>query len=102
KDKTTTLPIKLSGYVNYLAFSPDGRRVLTANGLSPYGPFGHGEERVQFADSREARVWNTATGKPITPPLQHESHADNATISPDGRRVVTASEDTRARVREEA
>jgi hypothetical protein len=56
------------------AFSPDGRRVLTA-GLSG------------------ARVWDAATGQPVTPPLAHQGGAPRAAFSPNGRRVVTAGHD---------
>jgi WD40 repeat protein/serine/threonine protein kinase/tetratricopeptide (TPR) repeat protein len=53
------------------AFSPDGRRVALIGG-------------------HYARVWETATGKPLTPPLRHESWLPFASFSPDGRRLVTA------------
>ena len=45
-----------------------------------------------------ARVWDAATGQPITPPLRHASWLYAAVFSPDGRRVVTASDDHTARV----
>jgi WD40 repeat protein/tetratricopeptide (TPR) repeat protein len=66
--------------VNHAAFSPDGRRLLTAS-----------------AD-KTARVWDATTGQPLTPPLKHEGTVHHAAFSPDGRRVLTASEDQTARL----
>jgi WD40 repeat protein len=61
-------------------FSPDGNHVVTAS-----------------AD-RTARVWDTASGQPLAPPLEHQGAVRSAAFSPDGRRVVTASVDLTARV----
>jgi WD40 repeat protein len=66
--------------VNSAAFSPDGRRVVTAS------------------EDRTAQVWETDTGTPVSGPLQHQNAVNSAAFSPDGRRVVTASRDNTARV----
>ena len=67
--------------INTAAFSPDGRRIVTASG------------------DRTARLWDVETGKPIGEPLKgHEDVVWSAAFSPDGRRIVTASEDDTARL----
>jgi WD40 repeat protein len=43
-------------------------------------------------------VWDAATGKPLTRPLEHQAEVWSAVFSPDGTRVVTASGDKTARV----
>jgi WD40 repeat protein len=45
-----------------------------------------------------ARVWDTKTGNPITPPLQHSEAVLKAVFSPDGNLVATASRDQTARL----
>jgi WD40 repeat protein len=64
--------------VNSVMFSPDGTRLITRC-------------------DRTARVWDTATGAPLTV-LEHDGTVTTAAFSPDGTRVVTASEDGTARV----
>jgi WD40 repeat protein len=66
--------------VSGVAFSLDGAHVVTAS-----------------AD-HTARVWDAATGKPVTPPLRHQGEVHAAAFSPDGTRVVTASQDHTAEV----
>ena len=43
-------------------------------------------------------MWDAATGAPIGEPLQHKAPVYSAAFSPDGTRVVTASDDNTARV----
>jgi WD40 repeat protein len=62
------------------AFSPDGRRVVTAS------------------RDQTARVWDVTTGAPVSPPLGHASEVNSAVFSPDGRRVLTTGDDNTARV----
>jgi WD40 repeat protein len=61
--------------VNYVAFSGDGRSVLTA------------------AWDRTARVWDAADGQPRTPPLRHGQRVMSAALSRNGRRLFTRDED---------
>jgi WD40 repeat protein/tRNA A-37 threonylcarbamoyl transferase component Bud32 len=63
------------------AFSRDGRYLATNGG-----------------STRAARVWDAATGQPVTPPLPHGHLISLVAFSPDGSRVLTASEDGQARV----
>ena len=45
-----------------------------------------------------ARVWDVGTGKPVGEPMMHGGPVNSASLSPDGKRVVTASWDGTARV----
>ncbi len=60
-------------------FSPDGRRVLVVSG-------------------DEVRLWDTDTGSRIGRALRHRNIVRDATFSPDGTLIVTASQDRTARV----
>jgi WD40 repeat protein/serine/threonine protein kinase len=66
--------------VERVAFSPDGRRIVTAS------------------RDHTARIWDANTGAAVTPPLRHGDIVWRAAFSPDSRRVVTASRDGTARV----
>jgi WD40 repeat protein/predicted Ser/Thr protein kinase len=85
-------PCLVSSVPGYLApdrsqwprvFSPDGRWV------------------VAVADN-VARVWETATGKPVSEPMRHDAKVLWAVFSPDGQRVLTAAEDHAVRLWETA
>ena len=47
---------------------------------------------------KTARVWDAATGKEIAVLSGHDGTVDSAAFSPDGSRIVTASEDKTARI----
>src|SRR5262249_48850934 len=66
--------------VDAAAVSPDGARV------------------VVLTEDNTARVWDTATGGPLTRPLQHEGAGWDAAFRPGGRRRPPAGEERTARV----
>jgi WD40 repeat protein len=67
--------------VNSVAFSPDGKRIVS-------GSF-----------DRTLRLWDAGTGQPIGAPLTgHTSNVNSVAFSPDGRRMVSASADNTVRV----
>src|SRR5262249_4011272 len=63
-----------------VAFSPDGKTVLTGS------------------DDHTARLWEAASGKPLGLPLQHQERVVAVAFSPDGRTVLTGSQDHTARL----
>jgi WD40 repeat protein len=73
---------RLDGFASS-AFSPDGRRAVTAFGEYP---------------DCSARVWDAETGREVAVLQGHDGPVGSAAFSPDGRHVVTASLDTTARV----
>lgn len=66
--------------VTYGAFSPDGRRIVTAS------------------DDGTARIWDAVTGKALTDPLIHGGAVYHADFSPDGKVIVTSADDGTAQI----
>ncbi|MCZ8048580.1 MAG: AAA-like domain-containing protein [Microcystis sp. LE19-41.2A] len=62
------------------AFSPDGKRIVTAS------------------EDNTARVWDAETGREIASLNGHQKAVITAAFSPDGKRIVTASSDGTVRV----
>jgi WD40 repeat protein len=63
-----------------VAISPDSKKVLTGG------------------DDGTARLWDAASGKPLTHPLRHPDWIADVAFSPDGRSVLTACADGNARL----
>ncbi len=119
-------PLQHLGPVRDISFSPDGLTVLTAcedntarvwnaaSGEPLLAPFQHngsvtlarfskdGRWIVTASDDDSGRVWDAATGEPLTPALTHRGwgHVTYAAFNSAGDRVVTASADGTALVRE--
>ena len=110
------------GSVEQAAFSPDGQRIITtsldttarvwnaANGQLLATLEGHADRVVQAVFSSDghriltasggsARVWNATNGQLLATLEAHPVDiVEHAAFSPDGQRIVTASEDHAARV----
>jgi eukaryotic-like serine/threonine-protein kinase len=66
-------------FLNPMAFSPDGSRLVAP-------------------DQRVARVWETGTGKLAAVLTGHTDNVNTAVFGPNGKRILTASNDRTARI----
>jgi WD40 repeat protein len=74
------LPLVHEAQVWGVAVDPTDERIITAS-------FDH-----------TARIWDRATGRPLSPPLTHQRAVSEATFSPDGKFALTGSWDGTARL----
>ena len=75
------------GAVALVAFSPDGKRVLTGC-----------QESVERPG--ESRLWDATTGEPCGPPLPQNGQVMAIAFSPDGKLVLTGGNDRTVRLLE--
>jgi WD40 repeat protein/tetratricopeptide (TPR) repeat protein len=76
-------------------FSPDGKRIVTQDGQRYPRAGGAG---TRIGGGGTARVWDAASGAPLTPLLRHGKVLQQAVFSPDGTRLLTVSDDDTARL----
>ncbi len=97
--------LKHSARVVGAHFSPDGARIVTI--YADRAGMGEEEQLYMFGkvenedapkDEESARIWDVASGQPIGGPLKHGGQVVSASFSPDGTRLVTASEDDTAQL----
>jgi WD40 repeat protein len=75
-----------SGPVESVAFSPDGRQVVTASGDPEHDP------------GTPARLYDLETGREVRRFPGHTAKVDCVAFSPDGRRILSCGEDGTVRV----
>lgn len=116
------LPIGHTKSVNYVQFSPDGKKIVTFSndktvkiwdvitgsiladltGHTNYvtvGKFSPDGKRVATAsDDSTAKIWDAVTGKLLIDLKGHKGYISTVQFSPDGKRVVTASGDTTVKI----
>jgi hypothetical protein len=63
-----------------VAFSPDGKRILTGS------------------DDQTAKVWDAVTGREVLALKGHNGWVNAVAFSPDGKRIITGSEDNTVKV----
>jgi Flp pilus assembly protein TadD len=88
------------GDIEWIAFSADGRFLLTAGTRVPDGSNrALGQSDMPTPELKGlARVWEVRSGKPLPLVCMHDKRVRHATFSSDGRYVITASDDRTARV----
>lgn len=95
-----TPPLRHPHEVWHVAFDASGSSLATACGPWVWGEkaVGSASEAAKQLATGGAWVWNVETGAAVAGPLRHQAAVVQATFSPDGRRVLTASLDRVAQV----
>jgi WD40 repeat protein len=73
-------PLKHQNVANAVAFSPDGKTLLTGS------------------SDNTVRLWDAATRKPLGTPLKHQSIVHAVAFSPDGKTLLTGGGDQPVRL----
>jgi WD40 repeat protein len=77
--------------VTSVAFSPDGKLVLTGDGSTPI-------PGLIAAHEYTVRIWDATSGKEIVRFVGHSDRIRSVALSSDGKQVLTGSEDKTARL----
>ncbi|KAI1783198.1 WD40-repeat-containing domain protein [Ganoderma leucocontextum] len=83
-------PSRTKVCINALSFAPDSRRIATAHGTLRYGAVDLEECFV--------RIWDVATGAALAVLAGHSKRVADISFSSDGRSLVSASDDSSARI----
>ena len=73
-------PLEHPDEVYAMAFSPDGKTILTGCG------------------DKTARLWDAASGRPLGEPMRHDGLVSSVAFSPDGKTILTGCGDKTARL----
>jgi WD40 repeat protein/tRNA A-37 threonylcarbamoyl transferase component Bud32 len=82
-------PLQHQREVYAVAVSADGKTALTGS---------YAKEAMRGSNDQTAQLWDTASGKPIGPPLPHQGWVMAVALSADGKTALTGSEDKTARL----
>ncbi|KAH8802362.1 mycorrhiza-induced NACHT/WD-repeat protein [Flagelloscypha sp. PMI_526] len=84
--RNTKLIVNVGSFVLSVAFSPDGKRVVSGSGQS----LGSSDNSV--------RIWDAESGEQVAKLDGHGSEVRSVAFSPEGKRVVSGSDDNSVRI----